>query len=89
MALPHKEPIESRVALSVPNGEDEHHIVLLMPGGKGLDAGGTYSGLRSRGSSIALLPMAQVQAAFLQQGPVVREHRMPQIGPKPSNLDIK
>jgi hypothetical protein len=89
MALPHKEPIESRVALSVPNGEDEHHIVLLLPEGKGLDAGGTYSGLRSRGVSIAPLPMAQVQAAFLQQGPVVHDHRMPQIGPKPSNFDIK
>ena len=72
MALPHEEPIESRVALSVPNGEDEHHIVLLMPDGKGLDAGGTYSGLRSRGGSIAPLPMVQVQAAFAQQGLVVR-----------------
>ena len=40
LALPHQESIESRVALSVPNGEDEHHVVLLMPDGKGLDAGG-------------------------------------------------
>src|SRR5438093_590999 len=77
MALPHEEPVESRVALSVPNGEDEHHVVLLMPDGKGLDAGGTYSGLRSRGGSIAPLPMAQLQAAFVQPGPIVRKDGTP------------
>ena len=60
MALPHAEPIESRVALSLPNGEDEHHVVLLMPDGKGLDAGGTYSGLRSRGGNIRPLPNEMV-----------------------------
>src|SRR5438093_10658288 len=37
MALPHEERIESQVALTVPNGEDEHHVILLMPDGKGLD----------------------------------------------------
>jgi hypothetical protein len=64
MALPHEQPIESRVALSVPNGEDEHHIVLLMPDGKGWDAGGTYSGIRSRGTAIPPLPMGLLRAAF-------------------------
>src|SRR5437867_4297112 len=34
MALPHEEPVESRVALSVSNGEDEHHVVVLMADGK-------------------------------------------------------
>jgi hypothetical protein len=89
MTLPHEEPIESRVALSVPNGKDEHHVVLLMPDGKGLDAGGTYSGLRSRGGSIAPLPMVRVQAAFAQQGAVVRDHRTPPIGTRPSDFDIR
>ena len=64
MALPHELPIESRVALSVPNGEDEHHIVLLLPDGKGWDAGGTYSGTRSRGTAIPPLPMGLLRAAF-------------------------
>lgn len=77
MALPHEEPVESRVALSVPNGEDEHHVVLLMPDGKGLDAGGTYSGTRARGGTIAPLAMVQVQAALVLQGPVVRDHGTP------------
>jgi hypothetical protein len=64
MALPHEQLIESRVALSVPNGEDEHHVVLLLPDGKGLDAGGTYSGTRSRGTAIPPLSMDLLQAAF-------------------------
>jgi hypothetical protein len=77
MALPHEEAIESPVALSVPNGEDEHHIVLLMPDRRGLDAGGTYSGLRSRGGSIAPLPMVRVQAAFVQQGIAISNPHAP------------
>ena len=80
MALPHEQPIESRVALSVPNGEDEHHVVLLLPDGKGLDAGGTYSGLRSRGGSIAPLSIVQLQAALLQQGDVIKR--------RPSDFDL-
>jgi hypothetical protein len=64
VALPHEQPIESRVALSVPNGEDEHHVVLLLPDGKGWDAGGTYSGTRSRGTAIPLLPMGLLRAAL-------------------------
>jgi hypothetical protein len=64
MALPHEQPIESRVALSVPNGEDEHHVVLLLPDGKGWDAGGTYSGIRSRATAIRPLPTNLLQAAF-------------------------
>lgn len=88
MALPHEQPIESRVALSVPNGEDEHHVVLLLPDGKGLDAGGTYSGTRSRGTAIPPLPMVQLHAAFVQQGPVVRDHRTPPVGTRPNDFDL-
>ncbi len=88
VALPHEQPVESRVALSVPNGEDEHHVVLLLPDGKGLDAGGTYSGTRSRGTSIPPLPMAQLNAAFLQLGPVVRDHRTLPVEARPNDFDI-
>jgi hypothetical protein len=67
MALPHEQPIELRVALSVPNGEDKHHVVLLLPDGKGLDAGGTYSGTRSRGTAIPPLPKGLLRTAFQKQ----------------------
>src|SRR6185369_12545902 len=88
MALSHEQPLESRVALSVPNGEDEHHVVLLSPDGKGLDAAGTYSGIRPRGGSFATLSAEQLKAAFVQQGPVVRDHRTPPIGTRPSDFDL-
>jgi len=41
------------IALSLPGSAEEeadmHHVVLLLPGGKSLEATGTYSGIQSRG----------------------------------------
>ena len=61
------------MALSVPNGEDEHHVVLLLPDGKGLDAGGT----RSRGVNPAVLSAVQIQTSVLQRAPIVQKVMMP------------
>jgi hypothetical protein len=44
----HDETIETPVALSIAIAEDQHHLVLLLPGGRALDAVGSYSGVRSR-----------------------------------------
>ena len=45
----HQETISSSVALSLPGNEkDLHHLVLLLPNGKSLEAVGTYSGTRPR-----------------------------------------
>lgn len=88
MALPHEQPLESHVALSVPSGEDEHHVVLLLPGGKALDAAGTYSGIRPRGGSLAPLSMVQLQAAFVQQSLVVLDPRTLPIRRWPSDFDL-
>jgi|GEM_PF-49252 len=68
-AFPMKYGLElsSPVALSLPgNGEDSHHVVLLLPGGTGLDAAGSLSGVRARGFSPAPIPLAQIQAALAQ-----------------------
>ena len=73
MALPHELPIESRVALSVPNGEDEHHIVLLLPDGKGWDAGGTYSAVRPRGWNPTPLLLELIEKALKQKEKPVRK----------------
>jgi len=73
MALPHEQPIESRVALSVPNGEDEHHIVLLLPDGKGWDAGGTYSAVRPRGWNPTPLLLELIEKALKQKEKPVRK----------------
>ena len=47
----HEESLTDPVAISA-QGEspDVHHLALLLPGGKRLEAIGTYSGLRSRGT---------------------------------------
>lgn len=54
MRTEHEAPLSGPLALSIPYTEDEHHVVLLMPGGEALDAVGTYSGVRSRA---AFLPV--------------------------------
>jgi hypothetical protein len=56
----HKEELSAPVALSILGGENVHHLALLLPGGKGLDAVGSYSLVRPRGSPPQLIQL-QVQ----------------------------
>ena len=46
--------VAAPAALTIPYGEDTHHVVLLLPGGTALDSIGSYSGTRTRGPSVAL-----------------------------------
>lgn len=64
-AMTHDEPVTAPVALSLPQGEDEHHLILLLPEGKGLDAAGTYSGMRSRATMIYTPRPTVITAAML------------------------
>ncbi len=62
----HSADTDSLRAFSVPNEPDEHHVILWMPGGLGLDAAGTYSGVQSRAARVPLNQQAvrsYVQAA--------------------------
>jgi len=53
----HNEPLEAPVAVSVPGDEDDvHHLVLLFPDGKTLEAVGSSSGIRKRGLFARLTP---------------------------------
>ena len=49
----HELELEQAMALSVSGASEEekdnHHVMLLLPGGESLDATGTYSGIRARG----------------------------------------
>jgi hypothetical protein len=60
----HDEVIDAPVALSVAAGEDQHHLVLLLPGGLTLDAAGSYSGIRSRATVQPTLNKAAIRQAF-------------------------
>ena len=49
----HELDLEQAMAISVPgeseDEKDNHHVMLLLPGGESLEAAGTYSGIRGRG----------------------------------------
>ena len=46
------EPLGGSLALSIPYKEDEHHLMLLLPDGKARDAVGSYSGVRTRATTV-------------------------------------
>ena len=56
VAISHEEAIEHPTALAIREGDDQQHLILLMPGGKGYEAVGSYSGLQTRGTVARRLP---------------------------------
>jgi hypothetical protein len=49
-AFSHDLPVRDQVALVIPEGEDDQHVVLLLKDGDGFDAVGSPSGVISRGT---------------------------------------
>jgi hypothetical protein len=71
-AVTHNETIERPMALTVPDEDaDLVHVVVLLQGGRALDAVGSLSGARTRGINPALLSASQIHFAVLQKAPVV------------------
>ncbi|MBU6435025.1 MAG: hypothetical protein KJS98_17100, partial [Nitrospirae bacterium] len=70
-ATTHEETVASPMALAIAEEgqEDEVHLVLLLPDGRGLDATGTFSGTRSRGSRVQPINRLQMQQALNQIQP--------------------
>jgi len=70
----HAELIDSPRVVVVPVGQDEHHLVLLLPNGQGLDAQGWSGEIRPRGGGILAVPQSSVHSALLQSqiGPALR-----------------
>jgi hypothetical protein len=60
--IQHKETLNDPKALLRPGGTDESHIVLLLPGGRGLEAIGSISGIRSRAVRRPLTSRARTQS---------------------------
>jgi hypothetical protein len=56
----HDLPVRDQVAMLIPQGENDRHVVLLMENGNGLDAVGSPSEVRSRA------PLEMLQATHLQ-----------------------
>jgi len=60
------------LAIAEESQEDEVHLLLLLPGGQGLDATGTFSGTRSRGSRVQPINRLQIQQAMTQIQPLAQ-----------------
>ena len=63
----HRDKIPSPVALYIADEENIPHIVLLLPGGNGHEAVGSFSEVRTRGSIPRLLTPDQLHDAVLQK----------------------
>jgi hypothetical protein len=63
----HRDTVPSPVAVYLPDETNIPHIVLLLPGGKGLEAVGSFSGVRTRGTGLKLLSNEQLHGAVLEK----------------------
>jgi len=63
----HRDSIPAPVAVYLPDEENIPHIVLLLPGGTGLEAVGSFSEVRTRGTAPPLLSPKQVHDALLKK----------------------
>lgn len=73
IAIQHKQQIAEPVALSIPAREAQHHLVLLLPGGQGLDAVGSYDAVRTRGWNPAPALMEWIEKAFAEKEKPIRK----------------
>ena len=73
LAMHHQEKLIESVALSIPAGEDMHHVVLLLPNGQGLDAVGSYSAVRPRGWNPTPVLLEWIEKALTQKEKPIRK----------------
>ena len=59
----YEEELLSPVAIAVPDNESDYHVVLLRPGGTGLDAAGSITQVRPRGSGSLSLSTSKIKEA--------------------------
>jgi len=76
----HEESLTTPLALSAKGEEaDTHHLVVLLPGGNRLEAIGSYSGLRSRGT-LSLLSIQRLKTLSTTQSTASPEYSTPLFG---------
>ena len=64
----HEEDLAAPVALYVRDDEKYPHVVLLLPGGQGLEAVGSYDAARARGIRSFQLTPIQIRKALKEKG---------------------
>lgn len=79
-AANHEESLTSPLAVSAQGEQpDTHHLALLLPGGKRLEAIGSYSGIRSRGT-LSLLTIQRLKNLSSTQSTTPTEYSTPLFG---------
>jgi len=79
-AARHEESLTAPLAVSAQGEQpDTHHIALLLPDGKRLEAIGSYSGLRSRGT-LSLLSIQRLKTLSTTQSTAPTEYSTPLFG---------
>lgn len=63
----HEQEVSGPVALAVPGTEDAHHVVLVLPNGTWLNAVGSPSGVRGRGTELVPLTVERMTGALGQR----------------------
>ena len=63
LSITHENDIAEPIALSARGDEKFPHVVLLLPGGQGLEAVSSYDGSRARGLRGFQLTLIQIQEA--------------------------
>lgn len=85
----HAEKVTQAQALIVPAGDDERHLVLLLPDGKRLEAIGFASGIRPRGlASPTMVTNVALQTAVANLQPAQRVPPAPAPAPAPAKIEM-
>jgi uncharacterized repeat protein (TIGR01451 family) len=87
--IAHEESLAAPAVMIVPEEEqpDQIHLVLLLPGGQGLDAIGSFSGTRARGTPTAPLNAWQIKAVTAQaKAPIAQSKVLPQVTTTPQTF---
>ncbi|HEY3197129.1 MAG TPA: IPT/TIG domain-containing protein [Nitrospirales bacterium] len=81
LSITHDEKIASSLAMLIPRGEDEEHLVLLLPDGKGLDAAASRSGIRSRATMLTSPVSSQTVRQFTMVQPAYLAAALAEVDP--------
>jgi hypothetical protein len=73
LTIHHQEKIAEPVALSIPDRDDMHHVVLLLPDGQGFDAVASYSEVRPRGWNLTPAMLELIGKAFAEKEKPIRK----------------
>jgi hypothetical protein len=73
ITIRHKEQVAEPVALSIPDRENGHHVVLLLPEGQGLDAFASYNAVQPRGLNPTPALLDWIEKAFEEKKKPIRK----------------